>query len=359
MTYSQSQSTYCSYRRHRAISTLILFLAHILGATSRKDTSPSINFAAIGDWGAPLDSPHQIKGQQDVANGLAYWLQHIISNNDNESITKYGGYDQSEPFILSLGDNFYPAGVKDVAEMKDRFNASFNNVYNHDIYKNIQWHATAGNVDYGDISDASIRREVGERNLELVDVTKQMNFTDTRWNFPDYFHKVVRKVEDVKVEIIMIDTMQLAGWDHTNTHIAKQGWDYINHHLSNSDANYLIVAGHFPSQLVHGLDRTLQKNDVSAYVNGHVHCQQHKIKHGINHFDSGAGMELACSHPIGYDDVDTTGGFLTFHATIDQMIVRFHNQDGKEMHSVHISPRSISAGERVSDLEKEETVAIA
>ena len=357
MTYRNQPTVHVIIMQVMQLSALIFSMSHVLSATSTNDPA-LIHFAAIGDWGAPLDSPDQIKGQRDVAEGLASWLQHIISN-DNESITKYGGYYQNAPFILSLGDNFYPAGVKDVAEMKERFNASFNNVYNHDIYENIQWYVVAGNVDYGDISDASIRREVGERNLELVDVTKQMNFTDSRWNFPDYFHKVVRKVGDVKVEIIMIDTMQLAGWDHTSPHIAKKGWEYINHHLSNSDANYVIVAGHFPSHLVHGLDMILQKNDVSAYVNGHVHCQKHRMEFGFYHFDSGAGMELTCSYPIGYeDDEDSTGGFLTFHASVDQMVVRFHNQDGKKMHSVHINPRSISASERAGGLEEEGTVAI-
>ena len=69
------------------------------------DDSRSIYFAAIGDWGAAATVVHQREGQQAVADGIASWLEEISD-------------EYEDPFIISLGDNFYPRGVKDAQEMQ-------------------------------------------------------------------------------------------------------------------------------------------------------------------------------------------------------------------------------------------------
>mmetsp|Transcript_6699 Transcript_6699/g.11903 ORF Transcript_6699/g.11903 Transcript_6699/m.11903 type:complete len:172 (-) Transcript_6699:164-679(-) len=155
----------------------------------------------------------------------------------------------------------------------------------------------------------------------------------------------------MKVEILMIDTMQLSNAIHypmrddlhhwsATAGSAREGFEWIEHNLRESDADYLLVAGHFPAHSVRGLEDLFRKYGVSAYVSGHIHCQKHKRKHGVDYFTSGAGMELDCSKDS-IDNKHGTGGFLSFHARTNTMAVRFHDQSGNTLHRVDIRPRSI------------------
>ncbi|KAL3803590.1 hypothetical protein ACHAW5_003371 [Stephanodiscus triporus] len=289
--------------------------------------SPSLHFVAIGDWGAPLTSPHQRAGQQAVADGVASWLEKLAHTNVGDKI---------DPFILSLGDNFYPSGVRDVREMDERFDQTFEKVYSHDVFDNVPWYVVAGNKDYEDGGN----------------VTAQMNFIgSSRWNFPDYFHRVVRQVRvpidaggTITVEIIMIDTTILSGKlsDDDET-LAERGFKWIEHQLQRSDADYLVVVGHFPARLVHGLEELFGAYNVSASVAGHNHCQRHYRKYGVDHFISGAGMELDCLGDV-IDNENSTGGFVSFQVRDKNMMVRFHDQSGIPLRLVEISPRFERAG---------------
>ena len=156
----------------------------------------------------------------------------------------------------------------------------------------------------------------------------------------------------IKVEIVAIDTMMLAGSPSmeidmitSNNRLLRYTaeFQWIQHQLSHSDADYLIVAGHFSAHP--GLNGLLQKCEVSAYVSGHIHCQKHKRKNGIDHFTSGAGMELDCKKDD-IDHKDATGAFLSFDARVDKLVGKFHDQDGNEIHGTAIRPRLM--GENVS-----------
>lgn len=79
----------------------------------------------------------------------------------------------------------------------------------------------------------------------------------------------------------MIDTVTL-----TDDSAAEEQWTWINDTLaSNADADFLIVAGHFPvwsicehgptSILVSRLKPVLETFKVSAYLAGHDHCAQY------------------------------------------------------------------------------------
>ena len=301
------------------IIALILFLGNLSACGDAQlahnlQGSPSLHFVAIGDWGAPLTSQRQRGGQQDVADGVASWLEKLSLAN---------GGDKIDHFILSLGDNFYPSGVKSVHEMEERFDQSFEKIYSHDAFKNVPWYVVAGNKDYEDGGD----------------VTAQMNFPgSSRWNFPDYFHRVVRQVGAMTVEIIMIDTTILSGLASDRETTAERGFKWIEHQLQHSDADYLVVAGHFPSRLVDGLEELLGAYKVSAYIAGHNHCQRHYRKYGVDNFISGAGMELDCRGDS-IDNEESTGGFVSFQARDKEMLVRFHDQSGSVLHLVSISAR--------------------
>ena len=52
------------------------------------------------------------------------------------------------PFILDLGDNFYPEGVLSPTDPK--FDSSWRNIYNHPALINVNWYISIGNRDYID-----------------------------------------------------------------------------------------------------------------------------------------------------------------------------------------------------------------
>ena len=123
----------------------------------------------------------------------------------------------------------------------------------------------------------------------------------------------------------------------TSSNVADRGQDFISHHLKNSDADYLIVAGHYPSSNVPHLTETLQGHVVSAYIHGHILCQQYSLENDFHHIGSGAGCKISCDDSIGGGE--DTGGFLSFKATPNILVATFHNQNGEEIKQVHIKPR--------------------
>lgn len=233
-----------------------------------------------------------------------------------------------------------------------------------------------------------------------IEYSKRSN---TRWTFPDYNHRVVKEftVNDgastsdaspsktVKVEIIMIDTVQIAGHrchgpgyesltmegyfdplpEPVNLIQATTTLGWIEDHLRNSDADYLLVAGHFPiySACSHGnteflakhLDPMLRKYGVTAYLSGHEHCQFHFQNEGMDYILTGTGHDccyaadnkkylpkhgelkyiLADSSDYSGDS-GARGGFASFEVDDEQMIVKIHNEDGHALYETQLLPRS-------------------
>lgn len=238
---------------------------------------------------------------------------------------------------------------------------------------------------------------VGGNHDYCGDITKQLDFSkdNERWNFPDYNHRIVREfsvhkdLPSVKVEIIMIDTIQLAGnvcypedLPYTSAEYFQPppgpepafmqqaattlGW--IEDALEASDADYLLVAGHYPiysacsygstPELLDNLDPLLRRFGVSGYFSGHEHCQFHYAREGMNYFLSGTGM--SCCYGMSQrnhlprdgelkflladsDDYSGSsgvrGGFLSFDVTQDEMIVTFHRESGDVLYEAALLPR--------------------
>jgi tartrate-resistant acid phosphatase type 5 len=84
----------------------------------------SLSFIIIGDFG------YYGKGNQMLT---AKSLGNFCAKNKCD-------------FILSTGDNFYPAGVNSVNDV--HWKQSFEDVYNHDSIKNLKWYSILGNRDY-------------------------------------------------------------------------------------------------------------------------------------------------------------------------------------------------------------------
>lgn len=217
------------------------------------------------------------------------------------------------------------------------------------------------------------------------------------------------ETKTVKLEIVMIDTVQLAGhmchgpgYDSVlaesyfaplppplNLTRSSSTLHWIEETLRSSDADYLLVAGHFPiyspcshgntPHLIRHLDPLLKKYGVTAYLSGHEHCQFHYEHDGMNYILTGTGHDCCYSASnkeylpengkLHYVLADTTnyagdsgarGGFASFEADDEEMKVEIRNEDGGVLYETRLFPRSEefkNGGKRMRE-EREYTSAV-
>jgi len=256
---------------------------------------------------------------------------------------------------------------------------------------------------------------IGGNHDYCGNIESQIEYTkrpSTRWTFPDYNHRVVKEFtvdndgastsdasnhKTVKLEIIMIDTIQLAGHrchgpgyvsltnegyfdplpGPINFAQAESTLNWIEDALSKSDADYLLVAGHFPiysacshgntDDLVQRLDPMLKKYGVTAYLSGHEHCQFHYQNEGMNYILTGTGHDCCYAAPnkqnlpkygdLKYllaDSVDYSGdsgargGFASFELDDKEMTAMIHNENGDILYQTKILPRDTAFKSNVS-----------
>mmetsp|Transcript_10179 Transcript_10179/g.22637 ORF Transcript_10179/g.22637 Transcript_10179/m.22637 type:complete len:385 (+) Transcript_10179:147-1301(+) len=364
-------------KRLRPLPTLafLISLLHAQASGSNEYVNANrLRFLAIGDWGGQASYPYYTEEQWETAQGMARVASAGGMELDDE-------HDRpAASFVLSLGDNFYWNGLEEGIDVETRYEMTFEKVYHHEELQ-LPWYIIGGNHDY------------------CGDITKQLKFSetpDTRWNFPDYNHRIVREFslnEDsptIKLEIIMIDTIQLAGnecfppesefsaeyfappagpaADEKSLNQAAVTIDWIKTALEESDADYLIVAGHYPiysacshggtPELLNTLDPLLRQYGVTAYLSGHEHCQFHFALEGMEYILSGAGHDCCYGSmmkeylPKGgdlkfllADDTDFSGssgvrgGFVSFDVGQDDMVVSIHRESGDVLHESVLLPR--------------------
>lgn len=238
-------------------------------------------------------------------------------------------------------------------------------------------HIVGGNHDY-----------CGDIRQQIAIATDPSN----RWSFPDFNYKVAKEFADengnpVKVDIIMIDTMHIAGFqcmpqpDELTSEFfaqppgalslaeASATLSYIESALMTSDADYLLVAGHYPIyspcshgntyELIDKLDPLLREYGVTAYISGHEHCQFHFSFDNLDYFLTGTGMSccyssdnlyalpregdlkyvLADSYPYSGSS-GIRGGFVSFDVGGKDMKVTIHRADGSSLYETELRPRS-------------------
>jgi len=289
-----------------AIATLLLL--PITPIKSAED-SGKIRFLVIGDWGGQDQPPYYTPEQKETAQGMSI----VAAASHTFSPSGKTDHHPAASFVLSLGDNFYFEGVReDVVNM--RFEETFEKVYHHKELQ-VPWYVIGGNHDYrGDIT----------RQIQYSKLRK-----GTRWTFPDFNHRVVKEftvnssdsdsdeMRTMKLEIIMIDTIQLAGFLDLQSELllgyfyplpgpessilAAMTLAWIEERLKESDADYLLVAGHYPiysacshgstKELVENLDPLLRRYGVTSYLSGHEHCQFHYNLDEMDYILTGAGHD--------------------------------------------------------------------
>jgi len=307
-----------------------------------------LRFLVVSDCGGKGESPYVTHAQMNLARAMDYFAS---------------SYDAS--FILSLGDNFSPAGIKDLNDI--RFQDTFEDAFAGRGLQ-IPWYIIAGNDDYkGNIS----------AELSYSKISK-------RWNFYRLNYMLSAKLStysNISVDIIMIDTVQLCGRLPSNGLVtpigpddkieAEKTWKWIENKLHSSKAEYLFVAGHYPVYsggkhgstqcLIERLQPLLERYRVSAYMSGHDHSLQH-IKSpgegGVHYFVNGASspdedrlqhMDTVYKNSRYYwtNHLDKSqGAFMYCDIRKDEMKVDFINSKKKVLHTAVVYPRNHPANQK-------------
>lgn len=167
-------------------------------------------------------------------------------------------------FVIGLGDNIYPEGVRSVKSKM--FQEQFEKPYSC-LPKHIEFFHCLGNHDYKGNVNSQIR----------------YTYHSKRWNLPDLYYKMRKKVNNIIVDFFAINTNME---DLTYTQRQKQEI-WIVEELKKSKARWKIVFGHHPwkSSGTHGntknkylnelFKKMIQTKEVHLILAGHDHDQQH------------------------------------------------------------------------------------
>lgn len=304
--------------------------------------SPKLAFVAIGDFGGVPQPPYFTYTQKKIAKVMG----------------KYADLKKVK-FVIGLGDNFYFEGVKNVDD--HRFISTFEHVYTTPTLKTATWCMVAGNHDHASNVSAQIA------------YTKRSR----RWHFPYFFYTEVFKIPGSykTVQLVMIDTTLLCCRNQRNLKTLPEQEEqlrWIKDTLRDSEADYLIVAGHHPvlSAGIHGstpylisnLKPLLEEYDVTVYLSGHDHNLQHlKEEHSnVHYFVTGNG-NFYSPYPVHKKTVSGSlkffkgdcGAFTLLEATPEFLKVSQIDDCGNELYKAKLKPRTI-----IQSLEDEENAML-
>lgn len=262
-------------------------------------------FYVIGDWGR--------KGK--------YFQKDVAAAMNNCAA-------QAKPkFIASTGDNFYTFGVKNTADKL--WKKSFEDIYNGENIKDIDWYVVLGNHDsYGNIH-------------AQIDYSKK----NPHWKLPTAYHSYFTPVSQTdSAEFIFTYSGPLA---NSNSSSTQAQWNWIDSSLAHSTAKWKFVFGHHPvysSNPLHGdtwaliekLKPILEKYNVPAYFAGHDHDLQHQQPKGssVDYFVSGAGSKLRPSGTYAHTKfARSVAGFAVVALSGNKMSVWFVDKDSNVIYS--------------------------
>jgi acid phosphatase len=248
--------------------------AAALGLPRRARAAPTADPASVlvlGDWG--VEGKH---AQRAIAQSMAL-----------------AAAETNARFVLTTGDNFYPAGVSSAAD--PQWKTSFEEIYTARPLQ-IPWYAALGNHDYR-----------GEPAAQVA-----YGGAGRRWRMPDRYYCIRPHADDLPadVEIFVLDTTPMAPelgenllrilrYGRTFVPDPAQQMLWLQARLARSTAAWKIVVGHHPihSGGRHGgsagvaarVEPLLERYGVQAYLCGHDHVLQHIQAGRTHHICSGSG----------------------------------------------------------------------
>lgn len=313
----------------RAFVVLIFFSPFLLGisscnkkwATSSSlwDTlnldKDSISFIVIGDWG------------QDGA-----YSQKPVADAINDYSKKF-----KAQFIVTTGDNFYPAGVSSITD--PHWKLSFENIYNKEGHL-LPWYPILGNHDYQQNPNAEI----------------QYSTTSDRWKMPARYYTVKKNISLlVSALFIFTDTSPFvaAYYGAAMADLPQQDTAtqlrWLKQTLLASNDNWKIVFGHHPvysagrhghtPELIQRFKPVFEQANTDFYICGHDHSLQYITwpADSTHYLVSGGGSESTPVYPQSYTPfARPSPGFLVMTLYARRANFYFYNQRGELLYRKQI-----------------------
>ena len=286
---------------------------------------PKVRVAVIGDFGARSKRPRGESDPCSESDGCkCHWLQEQAANSLYER-------QQSSAFDvgLTVGDNFYPCGVKDTSDR--HWNCSWKRFYSR---LGIGFYPTLGNHDYGEGIGCWFSSASPDAQVRYSD-------NDKTWNMPARYYTF----RAGPVRFFALDTVKFK----------KDQIDWLDNALSEpTSARWKVVYGHHPvyscsyhgdtEDLIRNLLPILKSKGVDAYISGHDHDLQYIRADGIDFFVSGGGGRDSKHRPApaasscesseaeeGFKFGSKTYGFLEVEAAEEALRFEFIGQDEKSL----------------------------
>jgi 3',5'-cyclic AMP phosphodiesterase CpdA len=279
----------------------------------------SLDFLVIGDWGR-----RGLWGQQETANQMAATAEVIHPQ-----------------FIISTGDNFYDAGVEDLAD--SHWIESFESVYNQESLQ-IPWYIAVGNHDYG----GSIRAQI---DYSLI---------SNRWNFPSHYYTFSHFLDQEEVLFVVTDTTPFISECYSEERpeiFAQDRYQqlaWLENELARSSAKWKVVVGHHPAyssspfhgnadELIDAFVPLFKRYHVDLYLSGHEHdLQLQKPLGTTNYLVSGAGSEIRETGSYDITRFSTSSnGFVHIRLGDDQLAICFIDSQGKQLFKKRIVKEAV------------------
>lgn len=287
-----------------------LTAASLVAAAPARAADAPFRFLSIGDWGR--DGTHH---QRAVAQAMA---ERAAASDPR--------------FILSLGDNFYEAGV--TSDTDPQWQTSFEDIYDQPSLQR-PWKVILGNHDY------------------RGNVPAQLEYTkrSKRWDLPARYYTSTHTQHEAmaggELELFCLDTSPfirkyVGSYTDTsgqNPH-AQRAW--LDAALGRSTARWKIVVGHHPlytalgghyhdqPDMIAAIEPVLRRHKVPLYLNGHDHSMQYVEMGGIAYVTNGAGSEIYHPGPPSRAGFCLGAhGFLATDVTHEAIALTFIDSDGQ------------------------------
>lgn len=221
----------------------------VFNSLRRSDTC-SIKFFILSDWGFSGNT-----GQREVAAEMS-------------KISKRVGLK----FILTCGDNFQIAGVKNIND--SLWQTNYENVYNDNALL-VPWYPALGNHDY-----------LGNPDAEVA-----YSSSSKYWSMPARYYSFVKRIDArTSARFIVLDTKGLIqeynSISDTTAYDSIPQYKWIKELLSQSKEKWIFVTGHHPvfsASTIHGdtyemkklIKPLFDKYHVDFYICGHDHHFEH------------------------------------------------------------------------------------
>ena len=295
--------------------------ASLVGVVAKAATDPGeLGFLVLGDWGRDGASR-----QRDVAAAMGQ-----------------AAAARGSRFTVTVGDNFYPAGVQTATDA--RWRTSFEDVYTAPALQS-PWYAVLGNHDYRGRPEAQLAYAA----------------TSARWRMPArYYQQSLAIPGGAGVDLFMLDTSPMvrrysAGSEDAAIRDNVAGQDvaaqlrWLEAALAASRAKWKLVFGHHPvfsggsahgstPELIATVKPLLERHGVQAYVSGHDHDLQHIEVDDVTYIGTGAGSETRPVKSIpGTKFCSDRSGFTAFTIKDQRLFVEFIDYTTNILHQTEIS----------------------